>query len=186
MHSGLKPLGSRTAISFRDHQGVRPHKTAHGPAHGLFDAPAFQALAHDNVGNDLGIRGGVEDGPPLLQGCAQFVGIDQIAVVAQGQAPLVMVDEDGLHVPLIVGPGGGIPHMPDGDVPLSQLLQPLWREYLADKPRLPAGGEAPLVVYNYARALLPPVLKSKQAAVAQGRKVGLFGGVGAEDAAFFM
>ena len=166
-----------------DHQGVGPLQLVHGGGDGLLDAAAAEPLLHDHVGDDLGIRGGVEDGAPLLQPVPQLQGIGQVPVVGQGHAPLAVVDQQGLDVMPAVGAGGGVAHVAHGDAALPQGPEPVPGEDLAHKARIPEGAEHAVVVHHDPRALLPPVLEGVQPAVDQGRKLGPLRREHAENAA---
>ena len=95
--------------------------------------------------------------------------------MGQGHAPLEVVNHDRLYVALVVRAGGGIAHMAHRDVPLSQGMEPLGREHLADQPHIAAAGEYPLIVDHDSGALLAPVLQSEQAVIGQTGHILLFG-----------
>ena len=71
----------------------------------------------------FGIGGAMEDAAVQLMLCTQGTGVDQVAVVAQGQVSLHMADDDGLDVVVIFSAGGGITDMADRDIPFSQTIQ---------------------------------------------------------------
>ena len=58
-----------------DHQGVRTLEQLHGGQHRLLDGGALQPLLGDDVSDDLGIGGGVENRALLLQFIPQVEGV---------------------------------------------------------------------------------------------------------------
>ena len=70
-----------------DHQTVCTLQHIHRLADGSLNAAHPQAVAGDEVADDLGIGGAVEDGTLVLQLTAQLQGIGQVAVVAEGMVP---------------------------------------------------------------------------------------------------
>ena len=64
-----------------DHQGVGAHDFVHGGGDGGFNGGGLQALLDDDVGDNLGVGGGVEDGALAFQLLTQLMGIGQVAVV---------------------------------------------------------------------------------------------------------
>ena len=169
-----------------DHQGIGPLDPAHGGGDGILDGGGLQPLLDDDVGDDLRIRGGLENGAPALQLLPQLVGVGQVAVVGQGHAALVVVHQDGLDVALVVGPGGAVAHVAHGDGPRAQRAEPLCREHVVHQPHVPVGGEDPVVVHRDAGALLPPVLEGIQGVVGQGGHIGSLRRVHAEHAALLV
>ena len=169
-----------------DHQGVGPLDPVHGGGDSVLDRGGLQPLLDDDVGDDLRIRGGLENGAPALQLLPQLVGVGQVAVVGQGHAALVVVHQDGLDVALVVGPGGAVAHVAHGDGAGAQGAEPLLRKHVVHQPHIPVGGEKPVIVHYDARALLPPVLQGIQGIVGQGGHVGGLRGIDAEDPALLM
>ena len=96
---------------------------SHGGGDGRLDGGGVQPLLHNDIGNDLGIRGGVENGAAALQLLPQLLGVGEVAVVGQRHAALEMVHQNGLDVPLVVAAGGAVAHMAHGDAAGSQRLQ---------------------------------------------------------------
>ena len=128
----------------------------------------------------------MEDGALFLQLLAQLHGVGQIAVMGQGHTTLMVVDDQGLYIALVVRPGGGITHMAHSDVAAAQALQPLWREHVVHQSHIPVGAENTVVIDHHAGAFLPPVLQGEQTVVYQVGQLGRFLRVDAENAAFLM
>ena len=106
--------------------------------------------------------------------------------MGQGHAALVVVDDQGLHVALVVRAGGGVAHMAHGDVAAAQGLQPLRREHIVYKAHIPVGTENAVVIDHHAGAFLAPVLQGEQTVVHQTGQVCRFRGIDAENAAFLV
>ena len=64
-----------------EHQGEGAFQPIHGLTQGVLDGGGLQALLGDDVGDDLRVAGGVEDGAVQLQLAAQLEGVAQVAVV---------------------------------------------------------------------------------------------------------
>ena len=151
-----------------------------------FNAAAAQALPHDHVGDNLGIRRGVKDGALLFQRGTKLIGVDKIPVVRQSHTALVVVDEQRLDVAEIIRAGSGVAHVGDGDIALPQRIQLFAAEHLAHQAHTPAGTEDAVVVQRNPRAFLPPVLQGVQTEAGKGREVRANGGPDPEYAAFLM
>ena len=169
-----------------DHQGIRALDLVHGAAKRLLDGGGGKAFLGDDVGNDLGVGGGVENGASQLQFFPQVIGIDQVSVVAQGHGAFHVVHHDGLGVGPAGAAGGAVAHVADGHVALAQLFHFHGGEHVVHQPGVLMGGEDPVVVHHDAAAFLAPVLQGEKAVVYGGRHVALFRGQHAENAAFFM
>ena len=133
----------------------------------FLDAAVAQTLAHDHVGNHLGIRGGVENGALLLELASQLEGVGQVSVVRESHAALVMIDQKRLDISDIVRAGGRVTDVPHRDVSVSQRMQTLTRKDLAYKADIPAGDQHTVIVQNNAGALLTAVLQGVQPIVGQ-------------------
>ena len=140
------------------HQRVSSLNAVHGGVDRLLDGGLAQPLLHEDVGDDLRVGGGLKNGAFRLQLLAQFVGVGEIAVVSQSHAALMVIDQNGLNIALVVAAGGAVPHMAYGNVALSQRRETLRREHVAHQSYVPIGGEHPVVVHHNAAALLSPVL----------------------------
>ena len=131
----------------------------------------MQALLHDQIGNGLRIGRGVENRTVCLQTAAQFPGIGEISVVGQGHGAFPVIDDQRLHVFLVIGAGGCIAYMAYHDVAPAQAVQPLGREYIVDKARIAPGGKHAVIIDHDTRAFLPPVLQGKQAVIGKARQI---------------
>ena len=169
-----------------DDQRIGPLDPIHGGGDGSLDGAAAQPFLHDNVGNDLGIGAGVEDGALLFQLVPQLKGVGQVAVVGKSHTAFMVVDDQGLNIALVIRAGGGVAHMAHHDVALAQGGQMLRGEHLVYQTRIPESGEYAIVVKDDTCALLAPVLQGEKAVVGKGRQVRSLLGKDAKDAAFFM
>ena len=149
------------------HQRIGSLDPAHSLIHCLLNGGRPQPLLHDDVGDNLAVRGGMEDGAALLQFISQLIGIGQIAVVRQGHPALVMVDNNGLGVALAVGAGGGVAHMTYNDVAGAQLLQPFLWKNIVYKSFITVGGKNAIIIDHDACALLTTVLQGKKPVIGQ-------------------
>lgn len=77
--------------------------------------PPIQSLLHDDVGDDLAVGRGLEDGAAAFKLLSQLAGVRQIAVVRERHAALEVVHQNGLDVALVVAAGRAVAHMADGD-----------------------------------------------------------------------
>jgi hypothetical protein len=102
------------------------------------------------VEDDLGVGGGLEDRAIFFQAHAQLVGVDQVAVVGDGQRAARVIDRDRLRVLDHRVAGGGVAHVPDGGE-AGEVLEALGGEDLVDVPHLPHPAEAIAVGRNDAR-----------------------------------
>ena len=118
-----------------------------------------------------------------LQLLSKPKGIDQIAVMRQGQRAFAVIDHNGLGVIPVRGAGGAVAHMAHSHVPRSQPGQRLRCEYVLYQPEVLVGGYDAVVAYRNAAALLAPVLQGKQAVVRRGGDLPAFPRVNAENAA---
>ena len=76
-------------------------------------APGFDGLGEE-VEEDLAVVGGLEDGAAVFEFVAQRVGVDEVAVVGDGDLPAAAVADDGLGVDEVARPGRRITGVPDG------------------------------------------------------------------------
>ena len=124
--------------------------------------------------------------PWLSSSWRSCVGVGEVAVVGQGHAALVVVHQDGLDVPLVVGPGGAVAHVAYGDGARAQGAEPLRRKHLVHQPHIPVRGEHAIVVHRDAGALLAPVLEGVQGVIGQGGHIRRLRRVHAEHAALLL
>ena len=129
---------------------------------GFLNRAALQALLNNDVGNDLCIRRGVEDGAPGLQLVPQLCSVGQAAVDRQGHGTLLMVDQQGLGVGAALHVLRGIPAVTDGHLALLDLLQHIAGEDLGDHAVLAILAHHAVGVDADAAAVLAAVLQGVQ------------------------
>ena len=116
---------------------------------------------------------------------AELEGIDKISVVGKSHSALDVIDNDRLNVFSRVAAGRAVSYVTYRDVSAAERRKTLRAEHVVHKPGVLIGMKQPVVVDNYAAALLPAVLEREQPEIHVGRKVA--GGVGiySEHSAFF-
>ena len=166
--------------------GISAQELLHGPENRFFRGGYLQALGNDGIDDGFGIGGAMEDAAVQLMLCTQGTGVDQVAVVAQGQVSLHMADDDGLDVVVVFSAGGGVADVADGDISLAETVKALPVKHFADQA-------VPFVMAEYAvagnrdaAAFLPPVLQGIQAKVDFPGYRPFFRGPDTENAAFLM
>ena len=95
------------------------------------------------VEDDLAIDGGLENGALLLQLVAHGGGVDQVAVVADGDLPARGIGDERLRVGQIAGAGGGVANVADG-ARAFQPVERVGREDLRDEAHADVAGEGAL------------------------------------------
>ncbi len=170
-----------------DNQGVGPPELFHGPFHRCLDGGALEPLPGDDMGDNLGIAGGVEDAAGKLQLLPQLGGVHQVAVVGHRHGALDVVNDHGLGVGPAAGAGGGVPDMAHSHLPLAQGGQDVLGEDLAHQPQVLMVADDPVIADGDAAALLPPVLEGVEGQVGGNRHILFFTFIiDAKEAAFFM
>ena len=147
------------------------------------DDGVFQA-GRDQVDDDLGVAGRLEQAAATHQLAPQLIGIGQIAVVADRQPAELEIGEQRLDVAHRHLAGRRIAHMADRRVPAQALDDLLRAEIVADLPHAAMGVELLAVIGDDAGRFLAAMLQRVQAERRQRRAVGM--AVDAEDAAFFV
>ena len=138
------------------------------------------------VGDNLRIVGGVEDGALQLQFLTQFESVDDVSVVSQRHASLVMVDHNRLGVDSFIGTGSAVAVVSDGHISRPQVFQHVPGEDLVGKAVVLVVPEDSVVVYHDAAAFLSPVLQCEKPVVNRLRNILSVFAENAEDAAFLM
>ena len=170
-----------------DREGIGALEAVHRAGDRLLDGAGAYALARDGVGDDLGVRGGAEDGAVELVALAQLGGVREVAVVREGHAALDVADDEGLGVLAALAAGGAVAAVGDGHAPLGQLAEHVLREDLADEARVRVAGDDAVVVHGDAAALLAAVLQGVERVVRDAQDVrALFPHVDAEYAALLV
>ena len=144
-----------------DQQGEGPLQIPGGVAHRVLHAAAVEPGLGDGVGDELGVAGGVEDGPLVLKVPAELVHPHQIAVVDHRQGALHVLDGQGLGVLPFPRPGGGVAHMAHRHGAV-EPVQGLLVKDLAHQAHVLVKGLLPAVDGRDAAGLLPTVLEGVQ------------------------
>ena len=116
MDSGRKPRGSRMAktrsrviITRENAPSIRRRRRTRLPA------ALFLGL-RDQMHDHFSVAGGLEDGSLRFKALADFIGVDQVAVMRQSNHALVAIDHDGLRVEHSGIAGGGVARMSDSQI----------------------------------------------------------------------
>ena len=120
-----------------DDQGVGAPDQTGGIQDGRLHGFCMDTFSGDAVCDHLGVRIGVEDGAVLFQVLPERAGIDQIAVVRQGEGALYVIHDQRLGVFQLRRSGGGVADMSDPEI-AGQLFQILFAEDFIYKPHAPA------------------------------------------------
>ena len=159
-----------------DDQTVSTLNFIHRAADSHLDIRGQQTVLGQQVGNDLGVGGAVEDRTAHLQLAAQLGGVDQIAVVADSHGTLAVMQDHRLCVGPAALTGGGVAHMAGSHLgTVRQLLQHALGENLADKAQIAVAGKHTVHIQGDAAALLPAVLQRVQCAVDGADHIGRAG-----------
>ena len=149
-----------------DDQRIRALDVVHRAADGHLNVGGQQAVLGQQVGDDLGIRGTVEDGTAHLQLTAQLGGVDQVAVVAYGHGTLAVMQNHRLRVGTAALACGGVTHVAGGHLGAAgQVLQHALGEHLAHQPQVAVAGKHTVHVQGDAAAFLPAMLQGVQRTV---------------------
>ena len=181
------PGGDELGVG-HDDQAVRALNVVHGTADSHFNVGGQQTVLGQQITDDLGVRGAVEDGTAHLQLAAQLGSVDQVAVVADGHGALAVVQDHGLGVGAAALACGGITHMAGGHLGvMGQIFQHALGKDFAHKTQVAVAGQHAVHVQGDAAAFLAAVLQGVQGAVHRADHVGLAGLViNTEYAAFFV
>jgi hypothetical protein len=178
-HQRAKPVGIAHADQLavgQEHQRVRAGDLAQGgdqPGHRI----ELRDLGHQ-VDDALGVAGGLEDRASGLEAGAQLVGVDQVAVVGDGDRAARVVEQERLGVAQLGAAGGRVAGVADGRAP-GQAGQGLLVEDVGDQAHADVAAQA-LVAGDQPGGLLAAVLQGVQAQV--GQVGGLVVTMDAEDA----
>ena len=166
-------------VGREDDEGVGALDASHHVGDAL--RPGVAGREGEDAGDDLGVGRGGELVALLLQVGAQRLGVDEVAVVAEGDLAVGAGDAERLGVLQAAGAGRRVAVVADGDV-AAEVTEVLFVEDLGDEAH--AGVDVKLVAVGCgdARALLASVLERVEAV--EGHSCHVFvGGVDAEDAA---
>ena len=164
------------------HQGV----TALDPGQGVdetVDDLGF-AAARDQVEDDFGVGGRLEDGAFADQLAVQEFEVGQVAVVGDGDAALVQVGEHRLDVAQEAAAGGGVAGVAHGRAARHPRHQVGAAEGLAHQPLVTFGVETLVLDAGDAAGFLAAMLQGVKAQSHDGGALVLVGAPDAADAAF--
>jgi len=126
------------------------------------------------MNDDFAIDRGLENGAFGLEFVAEGGGIDQVAIVADGQLTALAIDGQRLRIDQSARAGGGVAHVADGAIAL-EAFQVGSAKYRAHQPhvfmddegrtRLAGGGDT--------SAFLAAMLEGKQTVIGQNSCVGM-------------
>ena len=137
----------------------------------------------DELDDDLGVGGGLEEGALALELGADVAEVDQVAVVRDGDEALGGLDADGLRVEQRGVAGGGVAGVADGEI-AGELLQDFVGEDVGDQAHALDVREVMAVGGGDAGGLLPAMLQRVEHEVDLARGFGV--GVDGDYAAFFV
>ena len=144
----------------------------------------FLEAGRDQVDDDLGVAGRLEQAAAMHQPAAQLIGVGQIAVVADGEPAELEIGEQRLHVAQRHLAGRRIAHMADRGPP-GQPRDHLFRaEIVADLAHAAMGAELLAVIGDDAGRLLSAMLQRVQAERRERRRLGV--AIDPEHAAFLV
>ena len=152
------------AVGRQHHQRKRAFEAAQRVGHGV--GQRLLARARDQVHDDFGVAGGLEDRSGLLQLRANFEGVDDVAVVRQGDLALVALHHDGLRVQQRRVAGGGVARVTDGKR-AGKASQDVGVEDVGDQAHRLVQLQLLAVGRGDARRFLPAMLQGVQAQVSE-------------------
>ena len=127
---------------------------------------ALLLAARDQMEDHLGVGGRLADGAFLDQPVAQGERVGEVAVMAEGEAARIEIDEERLHVAQHRIAAGGVADMADGHVAFQAIDHRPRGEMVADQADAALGMEVMAVEADDAGRFLSPMLERVQA---QGR-----------------
>ena len=173
--------GSDDTVLGQPDQRKRSFKPSHALEDPLF--PAGAGGVHHHPGDDLGIGGRCEDTGSLgLQLFLQLQGVDDIAVIGQGQCACGAVNHQGLRIAQLAGAGCGIAGMPNGQL-AREGLEIIFAKNLGNQSHFRVDGNSLAVRGGDAGAFLAAMLEGEQSE--EGEAAGaLFRGIYGDYPAF--
>ncbi len=138
----------------------------------------------DEMDNDFGVHGGLEDAALQHKAAAQGGGIGQVAVMGDGEAAICQIGEDGLYIAEHGAAGGGVAVMADGGVALKAFDDFFGREIIANLAHALVAVEMAAVMADDPGGFLPAMLQGMQAKGDEGGRLRM--AIDAENAAFLM
>ena len=161
-------------------QGIGAFHLAEGVDHALFDG--LLEARRDEMDDNLGVAGRLEDAAAPHELAAQVIGIGQVAVVADREPAEFEIGEEGLNVADRHFAGGRIADMADPGMTHKARDDVLVAEIIADKAQPAMGVELLAVVGDDTRRLLAAMLERVKAERREGGGVGM--AIDAKDATF--
>ena len=122
----------------------------------------------DEVENNLGVGGSVEDGPAVLEVGSEGAVVDEVAVVGHADGAEAVAGNEGLHVFEHGLAGGGVADVADGEA-AGELVQLRLVEHVGNETNAGDGLEDVVVNRNDSGAFLAAVLKRVEGEVAKAR-----------------
>ena len=111
---------------------------------------------------DFAVGGGPEQASHPFQPYFEFFGIDDVAVVDDGEITVGPVEYEGLDIVQFAATGGSVPDMADGKAP-GMLPVCVHRKDAGNKPQpFPDGNPARGLQRGYPAAFLAPVLQGAE------------------------
>ena len=168
-----------------DQHGIRTSQSGHDLGDRFLDAGAVDARLGDEVGDDLGVVGGMEERAFRLKLSAQFVGVEDGAVMRDRERSFDVGNEKRLGVFAGVAADGGIADVSQrnaaghgGEVCVGKDVR--------DKTEILFAGDDPVLIDGDTAGFLTAVLEGEKPVVNGFCDVGsVFGGIVTEHAAFF-
>ena len=169
--SGRKPNG----IAHRDDFALAHDDEREGAfdaAEGAQDSAAIARRPGQKVEDDFAVGGGLENGAFAFQFVAQDVGVDEVAIVRDGELAAEAIDDKGLGIFHRARSGGGITGMADGPLAL-QTLQFRLPKNLRDKAHvaMQLEGRAGAVAGDDTGALLPAMLEREKPVISEHGRI---------------
>ncbi len=132
------------------------------------DVAAIVGRLGEQMKDDLAIRGRLEDRALALEFVAQDAGVDQVAVMRDGELPAEAIDHEGLRILQRARAGGGIAGVADG-ARAFEAFQGVLPENLRDQAHVAMQQEAGAgaIRGHDARAFLAAMLERKEAVIGQ-------------------
>ena len=163
-HADQRILGQR-------HQRIGAAHPAQRLDHALHQAPAL--ADGDQVDDDLGVGGGLEDAAARDESVAEHARVGEVAVVRDAKPADGEVGEERLDVAHFGGALRGIAVVADGRPPRERVDHLARGKYIADQPERPVRMKERAVGADDAGRFLAPVLQRVQAERGMGGCVGV-------------
>jgi hypothetical protein len=127
-------------------------------------------LVEHEMGNKLGIRGGLEDGSLSLQFPPELRYVHNIPIVTQREDSIYLFDEEWLCVAQERTTGSGVPYMTDAHVPF-ELIEPIAFKNVRYQAHALLGGYGGTIAHHNSGRLLTPMLECIESKIDQRGRV---------------